>query len=434
MNELGSRRLFFKYAVPQMVGLLFNSIYLIVDGVFIGNRLGRIGMAAAAISVPVIEILIAISMALASGAGIMISDRLGRERLGEALRIFKASILLSALVGSAVVLLGNHFCHGIARLLGATPGIHDQAVGYLRYIVLFSPFLLFSFLLGGLARNDGRPGLAMTALTLGSLSNVVLDYLFLYPMDMGIEGAALATAIGPVVSVIVLLPHFLLKKGRLYLEKATIRWKDWHDILRLGSPSFVMEFSIGIITFIYNVAIVKNGYGETGLAAYLVIGYMMLIFLTLFLGMAEGLQPVFSYLQSVGNHGKNDELLSFARCFFLAIGISCHVGIVLFGRDFISIFSPEEIAMIDLAEKASPVYFAGFFLAGFNILEISFRQSTGVTRSAMTISLLRSVVAPPVLIGLLPLALGRESIWACHSLAEAGTACYIFKTTRRNER
>lgn len=107
------------------------------------------------------------------------------------------------------------FIHPLAELLGSTPQIHEESVRYLWYIVTFSPFLLFSFLLGGLARNDGRSKLAMVALAVGSVSNIILDYVFMYPLNMGIAGAALATAVGPVFSVLILLPHFLLKKGKL---------------------------------------------------------------------------------------------------------------------------------------------------------------------------------------------------------------------------
>ncbi len=174
MFEGKTHALFAKYAIPQMIGLLFNSIYLIVDGIFIGNRLGRDAMAAA-VSVSFIEILIALSMAVASGAGIMISSQLGRKENEKAVQMFNTAILCSASIGILVIIMGNIFIHPLAELLGSTPQIHDEAISYLWYIVTFSPFLLFSFLLGRLARNDGRPKLAMFALAFGSVSNMVLD-------------------------------------------------------------------------------------------------------------------------------------------------------------------------------------------------------------------------------------------------------------------
>ncbi|MCH3988053.1 MAG: MATE family efflux transporter [Lachnospiraceae bacterium] len=208
MYEGSSAKLFRKFALPQMIGLLFNSIYIIVDGLFIGNRLGRDAMAAAAVGVPLVEILIALSMAITSGA-----------------------------------------------------------VTYIRYIITFSPFMLYSYLLGGMARNDGRPKLAMWALTIGSLSNILLDYVFIYLLNLGIGGAALATALGPILSDVLLLPHFLKKKGCLYFRRSRFELRAVGHILATGFPSFIMEFTIGIVTFVYNTAIRFYGFGEIGLAA-----------------------------------------------------------------------------------------------------------------------------------------------------------------------
>lgn len=218
MYKENSFKLFIKYALPQMFGLLLNSVYLIVDGIFIGNRLGRDAMAAAAVSVPVVEFLIAISLAVSSGAGIIISSYLGKDKNEDANKTFNLSILVLGLISIIIVVFGNIFINGIANLLGSTPDIHDQAVTYLWYILTFSPFLLFSFLLSGLARNDNKPKLAMIALVVGSVSNIVLDYVFMYPLNMGIAGAALATALGPIFSVLILLPHFISKKDSYILQ------------------------------------------------------------------------------------------------------------------------------------------------------------------------------------------------------------------------
>lgn len=426
MYQGKSSKLFAKFAVPQMIGLLFNSVYLIVDGVFIGNRLGRDAMAAAAVSVPFIEILIAISMAVASGAGILISSRLGRGEKEEARRTFKLAIGLLAAVSAVIVVLGNLFIHQFAGLLGATPAIHDEAVAYLWYIVTFSPFLLFSFLLGGLARNDGRPKLAMFALAFGSVSNIVLDYVFMYPLDMGIAGAALATALGPIFSVLILLPHFLGKRGSLYFTKGGVQRGEVKQIATLGFPSFIMEFTIGVITFLYNFAIVRNGYGEMGLAAYLIIGYLMLIVLTVFLGLAEGLQPVFSYLGGTGEAQRSRELLAFSVKAFLAVGVLSYAAILLFSRGFISIFAPGDAELVAFTHGKSLAYFWGFILAGYNILMISYWQSNKQAGTALPVSLLRSVILPPVLVVVLPLLFGGEALWLAHSLSEVATAGAAF--------
>ena len=248
MYEGKSHTLFAKYAVPQMIGLLFNSVYMIVDGAFIGNRLGRDAMAAAAVSVPLVEILIALSMAVATGAGVLISSHLGQGEKEKARHIFSLAALCTAVMGLLISVLGNIFIHPLAELLGSTPVIHDEAISYMWYIVTFSPFLLFSFLLSGLVRNDNRPKLAMFALMFGSVSNIVLDYVFMYPLNMGIAGAALATALGPIFSVLIMLPHFIFKRGDLYLTKFKLKWRSICSVYVLGFPSFIMEFTNGSTT------------------------------------------------------------------------------------------------------------------------------------------------------------------------------------------
>lgn len=183
-----------------------------------------------------------------------------------------------------------------------------------------------------------------------------------------------------------------------------------------------LKATIGIITFVYNFAIVHYGFGEIGLAAYLVIGYLMLIILTLFLGMAQGLQPVFSYFMGTGEEKRSKSLLGFSIKAFLAIGVLCYVLIVFFSRGFFTIFNPGDIELINFMESKSLPYFSGFFLAGFNILMISYWQANGRTSNALTVSLCRSVIWPPILVAVLPLIFGSEAVWLCHSISEIMTA------------
>lgn len=381
-------------------------------------------MAAAAVAVPLIEILISVAIAVAAGAGVLIAARLGSGKGDEARRLFNTAAWMMGAAGLGVALLGNLCLEPLALLLGAAPEVLPQAMAYLWYIVTFAPFQLFSFLLGGMARNDGRPKLAMTAMIAGAASNIVLDYVFMYPLNLGIRGAALATALGPIFSVLILLPHFLLRRGTLYFQAVRPRLAEGRSILVCGAPSFLMEFSIGIVTFLYNVAVSRHGYGELGLAAYLIIGYLMLILLTLFLGMAEGLQPVFSRFMATGEEKRNLAMRRFSTKVFLGVGVISCLLIFLGSRWFFLLFAPEDQELTAFAASRSIPYFCGFFLTGFNILMISFLQATRQTGRAMVLSLLRSVILPPALLLLLPALLGREGVWVCQSAADALTALF----------
>lgn len=434
MQNLSTRKLFVKYAIPQMVGLLFNSVYFIVDGVFIGNRLGRDALAAAAVSVPLIEIFIALSLAIASGAGVLVASFLARGENHRAVQVFNQATLFTLALSLLIALLGNLLLDPLARMLGSVDSIHQEARTYLWFIITSAPFSFLSFLLGGMARNDGRPRLAMIAMAVGAVSNIILDYLFMYPLNLGIMGAALATALGPVFSVVILLQHFIRKKGSLMFEKTRLRIKTLGQIARLGFPAFIMEFSIGIITLVYNLAIVLKGYGEIGLAAYLVIGYLMLMILTVFLGLAEGLQPVFSAFSSLGMQDKIHSLRQFSLKVFLVLGGLSLAFVLFMSEGFFTLFSPNDPELVAFSVARSLPYFIGFTFSGINILYIVYWQSLHQVGKALWVSLARSLLLPPLLVVALPLFFGREGIWFALSVAEMLTAGLVVALYCQNEK
>ncbi len=415
-------RKFCKYAIPQMLGLLFNSVYFIADGVFIGNRLGRDAMAAAGVAVPMLELMIALSMAITAGSGVLVSVAISQKRPAEANCGMMHALLTAGVLGVLMAVLGNLFIDPLANALGSTPGIHGEVRAYLSIILALSPFMLFSFLLGGMVRNDGHPLHAMIALTVGSLSNILLDWVFMYPLNMGISGAALATALGPILSDMILLPHFLRRRGSLRFSRFSFKPRLLGEMLILGLPSFVMEFTIGMVTFITNLSIQNLNLGEMGLAAYLLIGYLMLIILTLFLGMAEGLQPVFSQMQGGGDLAGCRDMRRFSLAVFVGIGLACYGCVYFFSARFYALFTAGDQALLAFAASHSRAYFCGFVFAGVNILLISCWQAIAQTRKAMVTALLRSVLLPPVFILLLPALLGADWFWFGHSMAEWITA------------
>ena len=433
MFEGNSSQLWRRFALPQMIGLLFNSIYIIVDGLFIGNVLGRDALAAAGVGVPLVEILISLSMAVASGAGILISTYLPQKNETAAVRYFNTAVLTALIISLLIAILGNIFIEPIALLLGSTGAILSLSVTYLRWIITFCPFMVFSYLLGGMVRNDGRPKLAMTALTIGSLSNIVLDFVFMVPLHLGIGGAAAATAIGPVLSDLLLLPHFLKRKGKLHFARISFSFHNVSRILKRGFPAFIMEFTIGIITFFYNAAIKTCGFGEIGLAAYLIIGYLMLIILTLFLGCAEGLQPVFSHFAGTAEKQRSRDLCRFTARLFFVTGMIAYVLIFFFARYFYLLFAADDPQLITFMVERSRPYFFGIAFAGINILMISYWQSVQKTRASLLVSLLRSLLFPPVFILSLPYLINREALWHCWSLSELCT-CFIVWLMIRYER
>lgn len=197
-------------------------------------------------------------MLISVGAGVLISGKNGRGEFKEARDIFNISVRLLAVVSILIAVGALIFVRPISKMLGATPDIMDLVVEYMKYFFAFSPAFMFSYAMCTWLRNDSQPKLAMFAQIVGALSNVFLDWYFMGPLKMGIGGAALATGLGPVFSMIIMFPHFISKKGNLYLEKIKIDFKTISDMILKGIPSFTMEFALGngLCTFYFLYAFI----------------------------------------------------------------------------------------------------------------------------------------------------------------------------------
>lgn len=420
-KTMKTSQLFLRYVIPQMIGLIVNSIYFIVDGIFIGQRLGQTALAAAGIAVPVVEIMIAFSMLLSVGTGVLISSAKGRGEHGLGREIFNISIKGTLGIILIIAIAGTVFARPLALFLGAGPTTIQDTTTYLQYFIAFSPFLVMSFALSTYARNDGKPTLAMWSLLIGSISNIILDYLFMYPLNMGMAGAALATGLGPVFSVLILLPHFLKKNGTLFFQKVKYRGSLMVKIIKMGLPQFIMEFSIGLVTLLYNLAIVRNGLGDAGLAAYIVMGYAALICLTAFLGAAQGIQPAVSYYLGAKLFDKIKPLLNVTIVFNVAISIGMYIALYFGGSGFYQVFLNHSPELVHYTVESSRVYFLNLPFAAVNILLISFMQSMEHSSKAMIVSLLRSTLPLFAALLILPLIFGANSIWSAITVAEVLT-------------
>lgn len=410
-------RLLLSYIIPGIAGLLFNSLYIVVDGIFVARMLGREPLAAVTVGVPVVEILLSLSMLVSVGAGVLISNKNGRGEYKEARDIFNISVRLLAVVSILITVVSLIWIRPIAKMLGATPDIMDLVVEYMTYFFTFSPAFMFSYAMCTWLRNDSQPKLAMFAQIVGALSNVFLDWYFMGPLKMGIGGAALATGLGPVFSMIIMLPHFISKKGNLYLEKIKIDFKIVCDMVLKGIPSFAMEFALGITTLCVNIAIGIH-MGALGFAAFGIVGYIALIILSVFLGMAEGSQPLISFYHGANEVRNMKSILNISLRIAVGIGIIAYVLLFNYTEAPIHIFADNDIELIKVATTATIYYFPALFASGINILLASYMQSIGHWKESVGISLCRSLIVLFPLLFVLPKLLGDNGIWVSVPFAE----------------
>ena len=427
-----------RYAVPQMIGLLFNSVYFIIDGIFIGRILGEDALASAGVAIPIVEIMIALSMMISIGSGIMISRFSAQNKVQEARDVFNKANLFTLILTIMIVILGNVFVSELSRLLGASDVLIVDTVIYLRYFLSASPFLVFSFTFSTFARNDHEPKLAMWSLIFGAISNIFLDYIFMVPFNMGMAGAALATALGPVVSVIILLPHFLGKRGNLYFQKVKLKISDVIDICTKGAAAFITNFSIGFVTLCYNIAIVSYNLGENKLSAFTIIGYLFLIALTIFLGSSQGIQPALSVFSTRDMKDRVKSLTRRIVLFNLALAIILYFIIYFKGTRIISLFTQDSDLVITTGIIAK-TYLTSVIIGSVNIVYSTVLQALNYQKESVLISITRSGIPLIIMLLVLPQFMGESGIWFAMSAVEIVTLCVtlillnqtIYKKERR---
>ena len=413
-----------KYVIPSVTALMVNSVYIIVDGFFVMKGVGEKALAAVTLSVPFLEVLIAVSMLLSVGAGIYISYYLGKGSKNTANTVLNTSLISLFLVSVLISVFGIIFLEKLAYILGADETMVELVCSYLKYLIYFSPALIFSYALATFLRNDSKPGLGMTAMIFGGLANGILDYVFIFIFDMGIEGAGLATGLGPVFSIIIMLPHFFLKKGDLYFRLTAFSFRYCKKIFTAGIPAFITEYSLGIVTYLHNFVIIRF-LGDQGVAAYGIIGYVALIVLTFYLGISQGIQPLISMAYGAG---KEKELKFYIRVSFIfagIIGIISTTAVILFARPITEIFSGNNGELTAVTVYGLRIYSFNFVLAGINILAISILQSVQRVKAASIVAVIRSTVLVYAALLVLPKFLGSLGIWLSMPSAETGTFLVI---------
>ena len=261
-------REFYKYISLNVLGMLGLSCYILADTFFISKRLGADGLTALNLAISVYSIINGLGLMLGIGGATRFCYLSGTERGAEGKSGVHASAAAGITVGLVLLFLGFTASDAVAKILGAEGVIQEMTGSYLKTILGFAPFFIVNNILIAFVRNDGSPRLSMAAMLTGSFSNILLDYVFLFPLNMGIFGAALATGFAPVISIGLLSLHFIRGKNRFtwsFDQRALGR--RVLDICSLGISAFINELSSAVVLIVFNLLILRLA-GNTGVAAY----------------------------------------------------------------------------------------------------------------------------------------------------------------------
>ena len=415
---------FVKYTSLNVLGMLALSCYILADTFFVSQGLGTNGLTALNLAIPIYSFIHGSGLMIGMGGATKYTIFRSRGDIAAGHRSFTHAVYLAVCFAVFFVLLGLFLPGRIIGLFGAEGEVWEMGTVYLRVILLFAPAFLMNNVLLCFVRNDGAPQLSMAAMITGSLSNVVLDWVFIFPCRMGMFGAAFATGLAPLISMGVLSVHFLRRRQQFAFQFQRPRLRTAGGILSSGVPSLVTEVSSGIVMIVFN-AIILGLEGNVGVAAYGVIANLSLVVLAMYTGIAQGVQPLFSRGYGRGDGKSLRSILRYALLTMLMLSALIYGVVALFAPQIAGAFNSEgNAALQSIAERGMRLYFLACPFAGFNVILSMFFTSTERPAPAHVISLLRGfVLIIPLALALSAVA-GMTGVWCAFPVTELLCAAF----------
>ena len=423
-----------RFALPTMIMMVFTSLYTIVDGIFISRFVGSNALSSANIVFPVINLIIAVGVMFASGGSALIAKKLGEHKEKEANQDLSLIIATSLFLSVVILAAGTLFLEPVVRLLGSTDILVADCKGYLGMLLFFAPACILQLLFQTFFVTAGRPHLGLILTIMGGIVNMILDYVFMGPLQMGIQGAALATGLGQVIPALAGLVYFFSGKNTLRIVKPHFSLSTLLKSCANGSSEMVTNVSTAVVTFLFNIVMLRL-LGEAGVAAITIVLYGQFLFNALYFGFSMGVAPVISY-----NSGRNNiSLLQriFKICTgFVAISSLIATAVTLVLSPYIvEIFTPAGSPTYEIAKTGFFLFSFNFIFAGMNIFASAMFTAFSDGPVSAAISFARTFIFIVASILLLPELLGVTGVWLSVPAAECVTLMlsFFFFYTKRNK-
>lgn len=396
---------FIRYSFFSIMGMIAISCYILADTFFVAQGLGTNGLAALNLAIPTYDFIHGTGLMLGMGGATRFSILKSQNNQKGADTIFTNTVYLGIFFSIIFMLGGLFFSGSLARLLGANQNTFEMTNTYLRVMMLFSPAFIFNDIILCFVRNDGNPRLSMIATVCGSLFNVVFDYIFIFPCNMGMLGAVLATGFSPVVGLTIMSPHWLGKKRGFHFRKLVPDADSIRTNISLGFPSLLSQISAAIVMIIFNMLILGLE-GNTGVAAYGVIANISLVVLSFYTGIAQGIQPLVSHSYGRKKTDGIRQFLRYAMISMVILSAVMYLILFVFADPIASAFNSEHNANLqEIAITGLKLYFTSLVFAGFNIILSMYFTSVEKALPAQIISLLRGLIL------IIPIAFLFANLW-----------------------
>lgn len=418
------RKIYFKYLAAAFGSALISSIYGLVDMAMVGQYQGPAGTAALAVVAPVWNIIYSLGLLTGIGGSVLFSTARGKGQ-GEAANEY----FTAALIGTIVLALTSwgaivFFDRPMLKFFGAEETLLPLAREYLGPVKFAVPFFLFNQMLAAFLRNDSNPGLATAAVLAGGIFNVAGDYICVFRLDMGIKGAGVATAIGALITFLIMLSHFLTGKNTLRFTRPKGLPVKLKNIGITGFSTFFIDIAMGILTTLFNRQIMKYA-GTNELAVYGVIVNISTIVQCCAYSVGQASQPIFSINFGARQWERIRQTLRYALLSAAFFGLAWTALILYFPNGFIRIFMNPTAEVLAVGPSILRAYGISFLLLPFNIFSTYYFQSLMKPRASFFVSVFRGVLVSGLLIWFLPLFMGAGALWFAMPVTELLVAAAV---------
>lgn len=411
------RKLFARYVSQNIIGMLGISLYILADTFFISLSVGADGITALNLVLPVYSLIYAFGAMIGVGSAIRFVIARNKEEQ-DAEDYFTNALIFAALIGLVFVLTGAFVPDRLIMLLGGDAQIVATGTPYTRIFMLFAPCFMWNHICNAFVRNDGAPSIAMAATTASSLFNIVMDYVLMFPLGMGMAGAALATACSPIVGVLICFLHLGSGKSSVRLRVIRPSFRKLLHSCQVGVSAFVGEISSGVITVAFNMIILGLA-GNIGVAAYGVVANTALVAVSMFNGIAQGSQPLISEFYSKNDWKSVKKVQRMGICTSLLLAAGMLFIIYMWTTPIANLFNSEQIPVLtDYAVSGLRIYFVGFLFAGINIVGTGILSAVESVKWAFAASILRGFVVILCCVFVLSCLFGMTGVWLAFPAAE----------------
>lgn len=413
-------KLLIKFSIPAILGMLVNSLYNIVDRIYIGNisQVGDLAITGVGITFPIMNIILGVAMLIAVGAGAKISIDLGSGNKAHAEKTISNALVLQVIAALLIGVIGLVFLQPLLNMFGATENTFIYAKEYITIILIGSIFNICSFILTSTIRAEGNPKFASCMIAICAGTNVILDPIFIFGFGMGVKGAAIATVISQAVGVVMGIYYYRSNKSVLKIRRSDmgLDMTIVKPMLAIGMAPFLMQVAASAVSIVANRSLLQYG-GDRAIGAMAIINSVVLMILMPIFGINQGVQPIIGYNYGAGLYDRVKKTIFYA----LAVGTAFSAmgwAIVQFGAKYLVMAFNKEPNLLEMTTVGMRIWAMAIFCVGFQVVASNYYQAIGKARVAIILSLMRQVILLIPALMILPMVWGLNGIWAAGPISD----------------